>query len=315
MSFSNPLFSLAGKLAVTLIQSPNYLAGSQGWQLRKDGTAEFNSLGGTFQITANGIFFYVPNAGVGNLRMSLTNADGTDPYGNSYHAGLFLNQRQAWLTGDQSDTIFINPNSAVGPEILFAESGFNFASHLQQRSNILYAEEANASGARFEMNMPFSATAGYQGQGSSPASQPPFNVTGSMVLYASGVWAPLSIKCPPSETIAIDQNLAGFNNNSTTSTLSLACQVKQGSTVLQSPNQYGNGAVITPEGAAAGATSMHQKFRRIVVGQDVLGGFAGQTLTITPAWQISSGSALTASVDNTSHISAYPLVYTQFQSG
>lgn len=313
--FQNPPVGAQGIITRPVFKSDNYSPGTAGWAIFKNGNAEFNSLGGSFQITGQGIFFYVPTAGSGNLFASFANSGGTDPYGNGFNGGFFINQHQAWITGDGSDTVLINTNGATGPEILFAEAGFNFATHLQQFANELRAEAVNGSGALFRINMPVLATAGYQGSGSSPASQPPFNVNGSMVLYASGVWAPLTILCPPSETIELNMLVAGFNHNSTTSTLSLACQVKQGANILLVPNQYGNGVVITPEGSPAGSTNMHQKFRQYILGQDVLAGHSGQTLTITPAWQISSGTSADASIDNTAHISASPRLYTTFQSG
>jgi hypothetical protein len=315
--FQNPPVGAQGTITRPVFKSDNWVSGTSGWAIFKNGNAEFNALGGSFQVTGQGIFFYIPVAGSGNLVASFSNTGGFDPYGNQFIGGFFLNQHQAHFTGNNSHTVRINVDGQVGPLIDFTAAGFNTMFQMVGdivNNRMLFAQSAIA-GTKLEINLPVLASGGYQGSGSSPASQPPFNVTGSMVLYASGVWAPITLLCPPSETIELNMNLAGFNNNSTTSTLSLACQVKQGATVLMAPNQYGNGAVITPEGAAAGNTAMHQKFRQYILGQDVLGGFAGQLLTVTPAWQISSGTALTASIDNTAHISANPRLFTTFQSG
>lgn len=41
--FRNALFSNGGFLAIQAIQSPDFLTGVSGWQIRKDGTVEFNS--------------------------------------------------------------------------------------------------------------------------------------------------------------------------------------------------------------------------------------------------------------------------------
>jgi hypothetical protein len=315
--FQNPPVGAQGVITRPVFKSDNWVAGTSGWAIFKNGNAEFNALGGSFQITGQGIFFYIPVAGSGNLVASFSNVGGIDPYGNQFIGGFFLNQHQAHFTGNNSHTVRINVDGQVGPLIDFFPAGFNAMFQMVgdiANNRMLFAQSA-VPGIKLEMNLPVVATGGYTGAGSTPALQPPFNVVGSMVLFTNAAWSPLSIVCPPSETIEINMNLAGFNNNSTTSTLSLATQVKQGATVLMAPNQYGNGVVITPEGAAAGASSMHQKFRQYILGQDVLAGFSGQTLTITPAWQISSGSAATASVDNTSHISANPRLYTTFQSG
>jgi hypothetical protein len=317
--FQNTPVGAQGTITRPAFKSDNYVPGSQGWAIFKNGNAEFNALGGSFQITGQGIFFYVPTAGSGNLFASFANVGGTDPYGNAYNGGFFINQHQGWFTGDNSHTVIVNANGASGPQLLFTVAGHaSMAEIIGDQSGVnnrLLIQATGGSGSELELNMPVSATGGYLGGGSSPVSQPPFNVTGSMVLYASGVWAPVTLLCPPSETIEINLLVAGFNNASTTSTLSLAVQVKQGATVLMSPNQYGNGVVITPEGSAAASTNMHQKFRQYILGQDVLAGQAGKLLTVTPAWQISSGSAATASIDNTAHFSVSPRIYTTFQSG
>lgn len=313
--FANPPVGAQGTIARPQFKSDNYNPGVSGWAIFRNGNAEFNALGGSFQITGQGIFFYVPTAGSGNLFACFANVSGTDPYGNQFNAGLFINQHQAWITGDQSDTVLINPNGALGPEILFAEAGFPFSAHLLFFSNVLRLEAANASGATLLLNMPVRATGGLQGSGSKPALQPSFSSTGVMVDFTTAEWAPLSIVCPPSETIDVNINCTGFNNASITSTLTVAIRVKQGATTLLAPDQFGNGAVISPEGAPAGNVGMHQKCRLFTVGQDILGGFAGQTITIVPAWRISSGSAATASIDNTASISVKPSLFTQFQSG
>lgn len=315
MAFDNPIVAANGALAMTSVHSPNYLPAVSGWTINKDGTVEFNTLGGTLQVNNLGLFFYVPSPGSGNLLASFTDVGGTDLYGNQYIGGFFLNQHQTHITGDNSDTVIINPDGALGPEIQFAEAGFPFATHLIQFANELRAEAINGSGALFRINMPVLATGGYQGSSSSPVAQPPWNVLGSMVDFAANKWAGFTMLCPPSETVEIDINCVGFNNNSTTSTLSIAVGVKAGATVIVAPTQYLNSATITPEGAAAASVAMHQKFRRYTVGQDKLGGFSGQTLTFTPAWQISSGSAASASIDNTASIAVRPSLFTQFQSG
>ena len=77
------------------IQSPNYSAGSSGWTINQDGSAEFNNLTirGTFQgtdfvINTNGAFFYSGTPAAGNLIASVATAAGTDAFGNNYLAGV-----------------------------------------------------------------------------------------------------------------------------------------------------------------------------------------------------------------------------------
>lgn len=90
--FRNSIFGGSGSLVIPQIQSPNYSAGVAGWQIRKDGTAEFNQgtfRGGVIVAGASGeILVYSPTAGLGNLIFSLSAAAGTDSFGNNFPAGI-----------------------------------------------------------------------------------------------------------------------------------------------------------------------------------------------------------------------------------
>lgn len=303
-----------GAIAVDSIHSLLYQMGVTGWSLNKDGTAEFNNLGGSFQITASGVFFYIPTAGLGNLRMSLSNADGTDPYGNGYHKGLFINQRQAWFTSDLGHTVLINADGSTGSQIAFAASGFNFLMHMLMEgpANRLLIEPMNGSNATLEFNGPVIGTGGIAGVNTAQGAQPTFASTGVFVDYPTASWAPLTLVCPPSETIIINTNVHGYDNVSDNSTLSISPRVKQGATTLLSPLQGQSGPSIRSPGI--GLAQNVQGFVQYVVGNDILGGRNGQTLTIVPAWRISSGAAANCNV-NFASMSAYPVLFRQTQSG
>lgn len=78
-------------LRIPAIQSPNFSAGSTGWIIRADGTAEFN--GATFRgnviIQSNqAILFYSSVPALGNLVGSISPVGGTDTLGNTYPAGF-----------------------------------------------------------------------------------------------------------------------------------------------------------------------------------------------------------------------------------
>ena len=94
------------------IQSPNYVAGSTGWTVNQDGSAEFNNLairgtfnGTNFIINSSGEFFYSGAPALGNLIASITNAAGTDAQGNAYPAG--------YTTYDRTNNLFVNIQSSV----------------------------------------------------------------------------------------------------------------------------------------------------------------------------------------------------------
>jgi hypothetical protein len=86
-------------LRIPAIQSPNYVAGSSGWTINQDGTAEFNGLTihgsivlgtGTNNViildfARHAIFVY---DNLGNLIASIAAAGGTDSLGNTYQIGV-----------------------------------------------------------------------------------------------------------------------------------------------------------------------------------------------------------------------------------
>jgi hypothetical protein len=81
-----------GNLAIPAIRSPNFVHGVSGWQIAKDGSAEFNNLtirgtffGLDFIINSNGAFFYNGTPALGNLKISIvSNGGGVDSFGNVY---------------------------------------------------------------------------------------------------------------------------------------------------------------------------------------------------------------------------------------
>lgn len=89
------LVTAANVLIREAIQSQNYAAGSAGWTINQDGSAEFNNLtirgtffGTNFIINSAGAFFYSAAPALGNLVVSVANAAGIDAYGNAYTSGV-----------------------------------------------------------------------------------------------------------------------------------------------------------------------------------------------------------------------------------
>lgn len=92
--FSNPILG-GDTLLRDSIRSNNYIAGSSGWSVNKDGSAEFNGvtvrgtviLGNNVIVlddTRNAIFVY----NVGALVASIASGSGTDGFGNVYQGGI-----------------------------------------------------------------------------------------------------------------------------------------------------------------------------------------------------------------------------------
>jgi hypothetical protein len=64
-NFQHDIAGGSGNLIITSLQSPNFEDDISGWQIAKDGSAQFNNLtirgqfnGTDFIINSNGIFFY-----------------------------------------------------------------------------------------------------------------------------------------------------------------------------------------------------------------------------------------------------------------
>jgi hypothetical protein len=90
--FSNPVVGGVGKLIRQFVQSPNFVSGSSGWTINKDGSAEFQNatIRGSVIIggSGNAVLFYSPSPGAGNLFLSIAPSNGTDAYGNTYTGGI-----------------------------------------------------------------------------------------------------------------------------------------------------------------------------------------------------------------------------------
>ena len=93
--FNNPIIGGSGKLVYPQIESPNFVDSVSGWQIAKDGSAEFNNLevrgtflGADYIINSAGAFFYSGTPAAGNLIVSIASTGGTDQFGNTYDAGI-----------------------------------------------------------------------------------------------------------------------------------------------------------------------------------------------------------------------------------
>lgn len=93
--FNDPVVGGQGALIRQWIKSPDYVPGVSGWQIARDGSAEFNNLvirgtffGLNFEINQSGAFFYSGVPAAGNLVMSFAQTGGSDSFGNPYDAGV-----------------------------------------------------------------------------------------------------------------------------------------------------------------------------------------------------------------------------------
>ena len=133
MGFDNPLVG-GTALRLPAIQSPNYVAGSTGWIIKIDGSAEFNNLtvrgqfqGTDFIINSSGIFLYSGTPANGNLVGSWAPASGTDAYGNTFPQGLSIG-------ANTTRQIVLNYNGSTASVTFRANNG-----HANSSSRVLEA--------------------------------------------------------------------------------------------------------------------------------------------------------------------------------
>lgn len=135
--FKHDIAGGQGNLVIRALQSPDFAAGAQGWQVRRDGSVEFNNgtfrgtvsggvfAGTDFEINPSGLFFYSGPAGPGTLLLTIAGADGTDAYGTAYDAGVWLHgsggSAVALFTGSGTPAIAVIPagiaHATVTPEL------------------------------------------------------------------------------------------------------------------------------------------------------------------------------------------------------
>lgn len=118
--FASPLVGGGGGLVYPSIHSPNFVPGSSGWTINKDGSAEFDNLTirGTFQgvdflVNTAGAFFYSPTEGAGNLIASVTPQGGNDLFGNAYQAGVTAYTGTHWTELGGGRISMFDPLAAV----------------------------------------------------------------------------------------------------------------------------------------------------------------------------------------------------------
>lgn len=106
-------------LRIPAIQSPNYVPNTSGWAIFQDGDAFFNMLtvigavisGGNFVLTnpSDGILCYNGTPAPGNLLISISPKGGTDDFGNTYPAGIYVASGAGSINGN-----VLGPGTVVG---------------------------------------------------------------------------------------------------------------------------------------------------------------------------------------------------------
>lgn len=96
------------------LQSSNFVAGSAGWQLLNSGHAEFNdvTIRGATQVGGKSLY-YTGTPALGNLLLSIAGTAGTDSFGNAYVQGLGVYSSDGQLQADGSNLSVTGSNGSA----------------------------------------------------------------------------------------------------------------------------------------------------------------------------------------------------------
>ena len=113
------------------------------------------------------------------------------------------------------------------------------------------------------------------------SANPPFNVVATYVDFLSGSWAPITVTVPPSGMVRVTISGNAENTNTATSTCHVTWRASGATTITASTFNS-----LTAAGGRLAASRT-----RLITGLT-----PGASLTITPQWNISSGSSSTATI-------------------
>jgi hypothetical protein len=113
------------------------------------------------------------------------------------------------------------------------------------------------------------------------SANPPFNVVATYVDFTSSAWAPITVTVPPSGMVRVTISANCENTNTTSSTCHVTWRASGATTVT--PSAFNS---VTAAGGRLAASRT-----RLITGMT-----PGQSLTITPQWNISSGTSSTATI-------------------
>ncbi|WP_435173309.1 hypothetical protein [Actinacidiphila sp. bgisy145] len=112
-------------------------------------------------------------------------------------------------------------------------------------------------------------------------ASPPFNTTGAFTDFLAASWAPITVTVPPSGMVRVTISADITNTNTSTSTCHATWRASGALTVAAGPY---NSLTVYGSRLAGSRTRLLQ------------GATVGAALTITPQWNISSGSSSTAAL-------------------
>ena len=121
----------------------------------------------------------------------------------------------------------------------------------------------------------------YEPVANTQQAAPPFDTTNAFTDFLAASWAPITVTVPPSGMVRVTISADIINTNTSTSTVHAAWRASGAVTIAAGPYN----ALSTWGSRVAGSRT-----------RLIQGAAAGQALTITPQWMISSGNSSTATL-------------------
>lgn len=121
MGFANGILGGAAALIRAAIKSPNFVHGTTGWSINKDGSVEFST--GTFRghIIGGDLFLYTGVPGLGNPPIFWASSAAVDPFGNALPSTTGIAGAGSFVAGNLKLTA-----SAIAPLVQPLDlNGFN----------------------------------------------------------------------------------------------------------------------------------------------------------------------------------------------
>jgi hypothetical protein len=309
----------ATMVVATQMQSTGYVAGTSGWRIGGgSGDAEFNDaefrgdvtvgLAGSPQVH---IYTDVDTGQVDILSGDVAEADPGRLIGGTLDSGPGRSM-ETTLFGPQTGSYnrpFMAMDSAAAdgsrsPLVRFGQATPSFGT-----DNWLRMDEDSIT-----LNIPaYGPGAGSEGNTANFIGPQPTATTLSWVAYTGSTWSqlPISLTCPPSESMRITISAVMSNRSSAASTIGISVRIRDATT---GTNLYVPSSADSLDGASVQATGSVLTANQLstwvgYAGINLLSGRAGHTMEFLPYYRLSSASG-TVSVDGRTSITVECLINT-----
>lgn len=311
----------ASKLEATMVvatelESTGYVAGTSGWKIDGSGSAEFNDADFRGDVTVGlasnpqvHIYTDVDTGQVDILSGDVVESDPGRLVGGAAGSGT-SRRLETNLYGPRVGS---NERAFMAMDSVAADgSGSPVVRFGQANASFAYDDWLGIDNDSINFNVPAKGIgAGSGGMTANFIGPQPTATTMSWVAYTGSTWSrlPISLTCPPSESMRITIRAIMSNRSSTASTIGISVRVRDATT---GTNLFVPSSADSLDGAAVQATGSvltgNQSATWVAyAGVNLLIGRAGHTMEFLPYYRLSSATG-TVSVDGRTAITVECLI-------